>query len=83
MLQEPEIRGPNNLTDDEWAALKAPTLVLWTSHDPTAPESLGRRLADLIPDARFALMHGCGHWPQFEDPLICNRLHIDFLRGKS
>ena len=83
VLQEPAIRGPNNLTDDEWAAIRAPTLVLWTSHDPTAPESLGRRLADLIPDARFALMHGCGHWPQFEDPLIFNRLHIDFLLGKS
>jgi len=83
VLQEPEIRLPNNLTDGEWAAIRAPTQVVWTSHDPTAPESLGRRLAALIPDARFALMQDCGHWPQFEDPLTFNRLHIDFLLGKA
>ena len=83
VLQEPEIRGPNNLSDDEWAAIKASTLVVWTTHDPTAPESLGRHLAELIPASRFALMHDCGHWPQFEDPATFNRLHIDFLLGKS
>lgn len=83
VLQEPEIRGPNNLSDAEWAAIQATTLVVWTSHDPTAPESLGRRLAELIPDARFALMQDCGHWPQFEDADTFNPLHIDFLLGKS
>ncbi len=83
VLQEPEIRGPNNLSDAEWTAIKATTLVVWTSHDPTAPESLGRRLAELIPDARFALMQDCGHWPQFEDADTFNPLHIDFLLGKS
>lgn len=83
VLQEPEIRLPNNLTDAQWAAINAPTQVIWTSHDPTAPESVGQRIADLIPDARFALMQGCGHWPQFEDPATFNRLHIDFLLGKT
>ena len=83
VLQEPEIRLPNNLTDAEWAAIRAPTQVVWTSHDPTAPESVGRRIADLIPDARFVLMQDCGHWPQFEDAATFNRLHIDFLLGKS
>jgi 2-hydroxy-6-oxonona-2,4-dienedioate hydrolase len=83
VLQEPEIRGPNNLSDAEWAAIQATTLVVWTSHDPTAPESLGRRLAELIPNARFALMQDCGHWPQFEDADTFNPLHIDFLLGKS
>lgn len=83
VLQEPEIRGPNNLTDAQWAAIKAPTLVIWTSHDPTAPASLGRRIADLIPDSHFALMHDCGHWPQFEDADTFNHLHLDFLLDKA
>ena len=82
VLQESDIRLPNNLTDSEWAAIRAPTQVIWTSHDPTAPESVGRRIAELIPDCRFALMQNCGHWPQFEDAQTFNRLHIDFLRAE-
>ena len=79
VLQEPDIRQRNNLAEAEWAAIRAPTLVVWTSHDPTAPEAVGQRIAGLIPDARFALMQDCGHWPQFEDAPRFNRLHIDFL----
>lgn len=80
-LQEPEIRQRNNLTDDEWRAIKAPTLVLWTDKDPTAAVAVGERITSLIPNAEFALMTGCGHWPQFEDPETFNALHLRFLKG--
>jgi len=40
--------------------ITAPTLVLWTSHDPTADVSVGRRIADMIPGARFEVMNECG-----------------------
>ncbi len=78
-LQEPEIRARNNLSDAEWAAISAPTLVLWTDHDPTAGVAVGEKIAGLIPGARFALMHHCGHWPQFEDAATFNRIHLEFL----
>ena len=80
-LQEPDIRLRNNLTDAEWRAIKAPTLVLWTDKDPTAAAEVGERLASLIPNSQFALMKQCGHWPQFEDPATFNALHIKFLQG--
>lgn len=80
-LQEPEIRVRNNLTDDEWRAIKAPTLVLWTDKDPTAAVEVGERITSLIPNSEFALMIGCGHWPQFEDPETFNTLHLRFLKG--
>lgn len=80
-LQEPDIRQRNNLVDDEWRAIKAPTLVLWTDKDPTAAAEVGERLASLIPSAEFALMKACGHWPQFEDPATFNALHLRFLRN--
>lgn len=83
VLQEPDIRARNNLADAEWAAIAAPTLVVWTTHDPTAPDTVGRRIAGLVPDARFALMEHCGHWPQFEDAATFNRLHLDFLLGRT
>lgn len=83
VLQEPDIRLRNNLSAEEWAAIRALTLVVWTSHDPTAPPSVGEGIAGLIPGARFALMDNCGHWPQFEDAATFNRLHIDFLLGHA
>ena len=82
VLQAPATRKRNNLTDEEWGAIRHPTLVLWTSHDPTADDTVGERIAGLIPNATYALMNNCGHWPQFEDPQVFNRIHIDFLLGK-
>ncbi len=81
-LQDPKIRARNLLGPAEYGAITAPTLVLWTSDDPTADVGEGRRIASMIPGARFELMVGCGHWPQYEDAKTFNRLHIDFLLGR-
>ncbi|WP_246593493.1 alpha/beta fold hydrolase [Photorhabdus akhurstii] len=78
-LQDMETRSRNLLTEDELAKIQAETLVLWTTHDPTAAVSVGQRLAGLIKNSRFVVMEKCGHWPQYEDPDTFNRLHIDFL----
>jgi 2-hydroxy-6-oxonona-2,4-dienedioate hydrolase len=80
-LQDPEIRARNLVTAEDYGRIAAPTLVLWTSDDPTADVTEGRRIASMIPDAEFVVMEGCGHWPQYEDPGEFNRLHVDFLRG--
>jgi len=82
-LQDPEIRARNLLGPAEYGAITAPTLVLWTSDDPTADVSEGRRISEMIPGARFEVMPGCGHWPQYEDAKTFDRLHIDFLLGRS
>ena len=81
-LQDPEIRARNLLDASDYGSIKAPTLVLWTSDDPTADVTEGRRIASMIPDARFEVMSGCGHWPQYEDAKTFDRLHIDFLLGR-
>jgi len=80
-LQDPEIRARNLVTAEDYGRIAAPTLVLWTSDDPTADVSEGRRIASMIPGAEFVVMEGCGHWPQYEDPGEFNRLHVDFLRA--
>jgi 2-hydroxy-6-oxonona-2,4-dienedioate hydrolase len=80
-LQDPEIRARNLLGPTEYGAITAPTLVLWTSDDPTADVSEGSRIASMIPCARFEVMADCGHWPQYEDAKTFNALHIDFLLG--
>jgi len=81
-LQDPDIRARNLLGPKEYGAITAPTMVVWTSDDPTADVAEGRRIASMIPGARFELMPGCGHWPQYEDPKTFNRLHLDFLMGR-
>ena len=80
---DPAGQDRNCLTKSDWVSFGAPTLVLWTDHDPTAPPEVGRQVADWIPDSRFEVMSGCGHWPQFEDPDTFNRIHLDFLLGGS
>jgi len=81
-LQVPDIRRRNMFSEEQTGEIDAPTLVLWTSHDPTATTEEGQRIADLIPGAGFVVMDGCGHWPQFEDPAEFNRIHIDFLLNR-
>lgn len=81
-LQDPQIRARNLLGPAEYGRITAPTLVVWTSDDPTADVEEGKRIASMIPGARFELMPGCGHWPQYEDPETFNRLHLDFLLGR-
>jgi 2-hydroxy-6-oxonona-2,4-dienedioate hydrolase len=80
-LQDPEIRARNLVTAADYGRIEAPTLVLWTSDDPTADVTEGRRIASMIPGAEFVVMEGCGHWPQYEGPGEFNRLHVDFLRA--
>lgn len=82
-LQDPVIRARNILGPGDYGRITAPTLVLWTSDDPTADVSEGARVASMIPGARFEVMDGCGHWPQYEDPKTFDRLHLDFLLGRA
>ena len=82
-LQEMDIRLRNLMQPEDYGRIKAPALVLWTSDDPTADVSEGRRIATMIPGALFTVMNDCGHWPQFEDAETFNRIHIGFLLGND
>ena len=79
-LQNMEIRMRNVLTDESLARIQAPTLVIWTDHDPTAPVATGERFVAAIPNARpLVVMADCAHWPQWEHADEFNRLHLAFL----
>ena len=67
------------LTEDDLAALPHETLVIWTDRNPTSPVEVGRRTAEILPNGRFELIEGAGHWPMFEQPEAFNRLVGDFL----
>jgi 2-hydroxy-6-oxonona-2,4-dienedioate hydrolase len=81
VLQDMEVRTRNLILPQDYARIEAPTLVLWTSDDPTADVTEGRRIAEMIPGSTFVVMDDCGHWPQWEDTPTFDRLHLNFLRG--
>jgi pimeloyl-ACP methyl ester carboxylesterase len=48
--------------------VRVPTHVIWGGEDQLFPPAYGRRLASLIPGARFSVIPDCGHLPQVERP---------------
>ena len=63
-------------------AIKAPTLIIWSSDDKVAPPRTGQALASVIPGARLAVIGDAGHAPQVSQPGRFNALLRDELRGK-
>jgi 2-hydroxy-6-oxonona-2,4-dienedioate hydrolase len=80
-LQDPEVRARNLITEAELAAVPGPTLVVWTSDDPSGPAAAGMQMADKVPDGRFELVTGAGHWPQWEQSEQFNKLVLGHLAG--
>jgi 2-hydroxy-6-oxonona-2,4-dienedioate hydrolase len=78
-LQDPEIRPRNLVTDEELASIAAPTLVIWTSDDPSGPAEAGMDLASRIPGGEFQLIKEAGHWPQWEQTAEFDELVLEFL----
>jgi pimeloyl-ACP methyl ester carboxylesterase len=81
-LVDTEIHEKYDFTPSDLAQIKAPTLVLWTEHNPGAGPDVGQFIANTIPGARFAVMGDCGHWPQFENQAEHDRLVSEFLLGR-
>ena len=78
-LQDVGVRTRNLLTDAELSGITAPTMVVWTSNDPSGPAAEGRAIRERIPGATFHFIDGAGHWPQWEQAGAFNDLHLSFL----
>jgi pimeloyl-ACP methyl ester carboxylesterase len=51
-----------------YADITVPVLCLWGRQDPVVPLRVGRRLAEVLPDARLEVLEACGHLPVEERP---------------
>jgi 2-hydroxy-6-oxonona-2,4-dienedioate hydrolase len=78
-LQDLDIRRRNMLSDDDLRAIDAPSLVIWTTKDPSGPVAEGERISQLLPNGSLAVIDQAGHWPQYEQPETFNKLSLDFL----
>jgi 2-hydroxy-6-oxonona-2,4-dienedioate hydrolase len=79
VLQEPDVRARYGW-DAEWCGrITAPTLIIWTSDDPTGTLDEGKLLERWIPGSLLVNIDGAGHWPQWERPEEFERHHEEFL----
>ncbi|MEZ7005484.1 alpha/beta fold hydrolase [Streptomyces sp. AD55] len=79
-LREPERRWRNRVTDEDFAAVPVPALMVWTDNEPTGDETEGERLCGLIPDGEYLLVRGASHWPQWEGAAEFNAAAVAFLK---
>jgi 2-hydroxy-6-oxonona-2,4-dienedioate hydrolase len=79
LLQEPDIRRHYTWSEEWVSRIQAPTLILWTSNDPTGSISEGRLLLEWLRDARLEIIQNAGHWPQWEKPNEFLDAHLRFL----
>jgi 2-hydroxy-6-oxonona-2,4-dienedioate hydrolase len=79
VLQEPEVRARYAWEAGWTGRISAPTLIIWTSDDPTGSYDEGELLNGWITGSRLVNIDGAGHWPQWERPAEFDRLHEEFL----
>ncbi|TQS43684.1 alpha/beta fold hydrolase [Cryptosporangium phraense] len=80
VLQNPETRARFSW-DPSWVGrVSAPTLLLWTDHDPTGGLDEAKMLLGWLPNAELTVISGAGHWPQWEKPAEFLAEHRRFLR---
>jgi 3-oxoadipate enol-lactonase len=61
--------------------ITAPTLVIAGADDPATPPEHGRRIAQLISDARLEIVENAAHLGNLEQPAKFTQLILDHLKG--
>ncbi|MEW6265865.1 MAG: alpha/beta hydrolase [Thermodesulfobacteriota bacterium] len=63
--------------------IKVPTLLLWGREDKWIPlETIGLRFQRELTNSTLAVLPGCGHIPQEEQPEKTSALILDFIEGR-
>jgi 3-oxoadipate enol-lactonase len=64
-------------------SIAAPTLVIAAEDDPSTPPEHGRRIADLIPGARFKVVSPAAHLATIERPDLTTSMILRFLSDEE
>lgn len=75
--------GRLEMTEADWGAIRAPTLVVSGAHDFLWPPPIGREVTALVPGARFAVLDDAGHFPHLQVPASVARLAKEFLDSET
>jgi pimeloyl-ACP methyl ester carboxylesterase len=66
---------------DDWAHIKARTLVLGGDKDGDNFPALAKHIADTVPHGQLVLLPNLGHVPHIEAPELFNRELLKFLES--
>lgn len=83
VLQDPVVRKDFAWTPSWVGRITAPTLLLWTEHDPTGGLDEADMLLEWLPDARLRVIADAGHWPQWEKVDEYLAVHRAFLSAQD
>lgn len=79
VLQDIEVRKQYSW-DPTWCnKIQCPTLLVWTSHDPTSTVEQAYPIKEMIPGSELIVINEAGHWPQWEKPEEFNQIHVEFF----
>lgn len=68
---------------DDLKCIRAPTLLVWGTHDRLVPPTLAAVLQKEIADARLLLLKKAGHVPMFDRPQEFNAALLAFLEEEK
>jgi 2-hydroxy-6-oxonona-2,4-dienedioate hydrolase len=83
VLQDPEVRKDFAWEPGWVGKIAAPTLLLWTEHDPTGGLDEAALLREWLPNAELHVIADAGHWPQWEKVDEYLAQHRGFLLAGS
>jgi len=63
--------------------IAAPTLVIWGAGDRLLPVQLGEEIRASIQLARLQVVHGAGHNPMWDQPVVFNQAILSFMAERS
>jgi pimeloyl-ACP methyl ester carboxylesterase len=82
ILQDPEARERNLLSEREWSSITAPAMVVASGKDHNEYAGTAHTVARLMPNAELLEIPHVRHWPHFEDPELFNAAALRFLLGR-
>ena len=62
--------------------MKLPVLVVCGAEDAGTPPAENRRIASLVPGARYEEIANARHFPNVEHPETFNRIMLDWLQSQ-
>jgi 2-hydroxy-6-oxonona-2,4-dienedioate hydrolase len=80
----------NGVQDESWVAqysnpedlrrVQCPALIIWSRYNPTLQLESAQKALPYLRDGRMVVMEHSSHWPQWEEPELCDQVQIAFLR---
>lgn len=79
VLQEPDVRKRNSISEGEWAKINHPTLVIRAVDVQDVYSDAAGRLKNIMPNVKVVDLKKVNHWAHFESADEFNKLAIGFL----